>query len=98
VSYYSPFIVSCLTQELYTNVVGRQIDLFDISDATDIHGTKYDDPENPVAPSGELEDDIKPAEYVDFIDMIDDDELERFGLHNGKHLDFSVSTSIHNFC
>jgi hypothetical protein len=39
-----------------------------------------------VAPEGKLEDDIEAAEYVDFIDLIDDDELERFGLHNGMDI------------
>ncbi|KAK7062699.1 hypothetical protein VNI00_000187 [Paramarasmius palmivorus] len=51
--------------------------------ATDIHGTKYDDPANPVAPKGKLDKSITPATYVSFVDYIDDDQLARFGLHNG---------------
>ena len=61
----------------------RQADLFSIAKATDIHGTKYDDPANPVAPKGKLDKSITPATYVSFVDYIDDDQLARFGLHNG---------------
>ncbi|KAK0451314.1 esterase-like activity of phytase-domain-containing protein [Desarmillaria tabescens] len=61
----------------------KQADLFDISNATDIHGTKFDDPANPIAVDGELDGDIVPATYVSFVDYIDDDQLARFGLQNG---------------
>ncbi|KAJ8494303.1 hypothetical protein ONZ45_g13284 [Pleurotus djamor] len=62
----------------------RQADLIDISQATDIHGTKFDDPANPISPGGKLDESITPATYVEFVDLIDDDELKRFGIHNGK--------------
>ncbi|KAL0945215.1 hypothetical protein HGRIS_000727 [Hohenbuehelia grisea] len=62
----------------------RQADLFDISKATDIHGTKFDDPANPIADDGDLDKSIKAANYVSFLSMIDKDQLARFSLHNGK--------------
>lgn len=69
----------------------RQADLFSIAAATDIHGTKFDDPSNPIAPGGVLDSGIVPATYVSFVDYIDDDQLERFGLHNGTY----TSCSLH---
>lgn len=62
----------------------RQIDLFDISDATNIANTKFDDPANPAAPNGVLVAGITPAIYQSFINMLDKVQLGRFGLHNGK--------------
>ncbi|KAI0682256.1 esterase-like activity of phytase-domain-containing protein [Earliella scabrosa] len=62
----------------------KQADLFDISNATDIHGTKFDDPSHPIAKDGKLDKSITPATYESFVDFIDDDQLARFGLHNGK--------------
>ncbi|KAK7442763.1 hypothetical protein VKT23_016010 [Stygiomarasmius scandens] len=60
----------------------KNADLFSIAGATDIHGTKFDDPSNPIAKKGKLDKSITPAEYVAFVSYIDDDELARFGLHN----------------
>ena len=68
----------------------RQADLFDISNATDIHGTKFDDPSHPIAKDGKLDKSITPATYESFVDFIDDDQLARFGLHNGA---FAFATS-----
>ena len=56
----------------------------DISNATDIHGTRFDDPANPIAKDGDLDDSITPGTYVSFVDFIDDTQLGRFGVHNGK--------------
>lgn len=64
----------------------RQADLFSIKKATDIHGTKFDDPANPIAINGVLDTSIVPAEYVPFVDYLDPVQLARFGLHNGKIL------------
>lgn len=64
----------------------RQPDLFDISKATDIHGTKFDNPANPVAVNGALDSSITPATYVPFVNYIDETQLARFGLHNGEDL------------
>ncbi|KAF9483227.1 hypothetical protein BDN70DRAFT_874104 [Pholiota conissans] len=62
----------------------KQIDLFSITNATDIHGSKFDNPANPVSPLGVLDSSITPAEYVSFVNIVDDAQLARFGLHNGK--------------
>lgn len=61
----------------------KNADLFSIRQATDIHGSKFDDPSNPIATDGKLDKSIAPATYVSFVSFIDDDQLARFGLHNG---------------
>ena len=61
----------------------RQADLIDISNATNIAGSKFDSSKNPIAKKGKLDKSITPATYVGFVDFIDDDQLARFGLHNG---------------
>ncbi|KAJ7169277.1 esterase-like activity of phytase-domain-containing protein [Mycena crocata] len=61
----------------------KHADLFSIAYATDIHGTKFDEPGTPVAPKGKLDNTVVPAEYVPFVDYADDVQLARFGLHNG---------------
>jgi len=61
----------------------RRIELVDIAQATDIAGTKYDGVV-PVAPSGNLVGGIAPAVLTTFIDMNDNSQLNRFGLHNGE--------------
>ncbi|KAG6829794.1 hypothetical protein H0H92_003449 [Tricholoma furcatifolium] len=65
----------------------KQADLFSIANATDIHGTLFDNPAYPVSPNGTLNSTIIPAEYVSFVNYIDDTQLARFGLHNGKPID-----------
>ncbi|TDL29854.1 hypothetical protein BD410DRAFT_44469 [Rickenella mellea] len=65
----------------------KQADLIDISKATDIHGTKFDDPANPIATNGVLAQGIVPATYVGFVNLINDTQLARFGLHNGSPAD-----------
>jgi hypothetical protein len=63
----------------------RQADLVSIlPPATNIANTDFDSPMFPIAKDGVLNKTITPAAYTSFIDMIDDDELKRFGLHNGK--------------
>ncbi|KAI0693937.1 esterase-like activity of phytase-domain-containing protein [Cerioporus squamosus] len=69
------------------NSAYKQADLLDISNATDIHGTKFDDPTNPIAKKGTLVKDITPGIYESFVSFIDDTQLARFGLHNGKPAD-----------
>ncbi|KAJ3567531.1 hypothetical protein NP233_g6310 [Leucocoprinus birnbaumii] len=61
----------------------KNADLFSIKGATDIHGTKFDSPSTPASPGGKLDKSITPATYVSFVSLIDDDQLKRFGLHNG---------------
>ncbi|KIY62456.1 hypothetical protein CYLTODRAFT_494631 [Cylindrobasidium torrendii FP15055 ss-10] len=67
----------------------KQVDLFDISAATDIHGTKYDDPEHSLRKGGDgdLDDGVEPAQYYSFVDMLDEDGLARFGLQNSDDQD-----------
>ncbi|ETW75139.1 hypothetical protein HETIRDRAFT_455824 [Heterobasidion irregulare TC 32-1] len=65
----------------------KQADLIDISGATDIHGTKFDDPANPVSPKGKLDSAVVPANYVGFVSLINATQLARFGLHNGDPAD-----------
>ncbi|KAF8883997.1 esterase-like activity of phytase-domain-containing protein [Infundibulicybe gibba] len=68
----------------------KQADLFSISGATDIHGSKFDLPANPLAPGGKLDKSITPATYVGFASYIDATQLARFGLHNGKPSDATL--------
>jgi hypothetical protein len=60
----------------------RVVDLLDTSDATNIAGSQYDGTV-PVAPEGKLADGIVPAALTPFIDLNDNAQLEKFGLHNG---------------
>ncbi|TFK84975.1 hypothetical protein K466DRAFT_495616 [Polyporus arcularius HHB13444] len=69
------------------NSAYKQADLLDISNATDIHGTKFDDPTNPIAKKGALVKGITAGTYKSFVSFIDDTQLARFGLHNGKPAD-----------
>ncbi|KAG7095023.1 hypothetical protein E1B28_005817 [Marasmius oreades] len=71
----------------------KQADLFSIAHATNIQGMKFDDPSNPVAPNGKLDKSITPAKYVSFVDYLNDDDLKRFGLHNGGNFDETLIDS-----
>jgi len=64
----------------------RRIELVDIARATDIAGTKYDGLV-PIAPNGNLVGGIVPAVLTTFIDMNDNAQLNKFGLHNGEPKD-----------
>lgn len=61
----------------------KNIGIVDISGATNIANTRYDDPANPVAPGGVLVDGIVAAPFEEFLDIVDDDQLAKAGLHNG---------------
>jgi hypothetical protein len=63
--------------------VYRSIDLFDTTGATNIAGTDFDGTK-PVAPEGKLDPSVTPVKYARFIDMNDNTQLNRFGLHNGE--------------
>ncbi|MCX6951611.1 MAG: esterase-like activity of phytase family protein [Verrucomicrobia bacterium] len=63
--------------------VYRNILVYDIGGATNLAGTKFDDPANPVAPAGVLDSAIKPATRTEFINLNDSAQLAKFGLHNG---------------
>jgi hypothetical protein len=63
--------------------VYRSIDLIDTSKATNIAGTKYDQPTASVAPLGVLDPALTPVAYQSFLNINDNTQLHRFGLHNG---------------
>ena len=56
--------------------------ILDTSKATNIAGSSYDGL-LPVAPMGKLADNVIPATLTPFIDLNDNAQLSRFGLHNG---------------
>ncbi|UCI22259.1 esterase-like activity of phytase family protein [Mesorhizobium sp. B2-1-8] len=61
----------------------RQINIVDVSGATDIAGGAFDAADKPVAPKGVLDPSVTPAKLTPFIDINDAAQLGRFGLHNG---------------
>jgi hypothetical protein len=61
----------------------RKVELLDTSQATNIADSPYDGTV-PVAPNGKLADGIVPATLTPFIDINDNAQLSKFGLHNGK--------------
>ena len=62
----------------------RNADIIDISKATNIKNEKYDAVDGAVANTkGELNKDIKPAEYCPWLSYNNNTQLNRFGLHNG---------------
>lgn len=63
--------------------VYRHIDLIDISNATNIANTSYDNIGGSVAPLGVLNNSITPVAYQSFLDINDNSQLNRFNLHNG---------------
>ncbi|MBX5221368.1 esterase-like activity of phytase family protein [Rhizobium sp. NLR8a] len=60
----------------------RKIDIVDLSAATDIAGSDFD-AGKAAAPKGVLDPSLTPATLTPFIDLNDEAELGRFGLHNG---------------
>jgi hypothetical protein len=62
--------------------VYRRIELLDTSHASNIAGSKYDGSMS-LAPNGKLEPEIAPATLTPFIDINDNEQLAKFGLHNG---------------
>lgn len=61
----------------------RRIELLDVSKATNIAGSIYDGGVS-LAPAGKLTDGIVPATLTTFIDINDNAELGKAGLHNGE--------------
>jgi hypothetical protein len=64
----------------------RKIEMIDTHGATDIGG-KYDGRADSIAPRGVLHDGIVPVKMTDFLDLNDNAQLGRFGLHNGEPSD-----------
>ncbi|KAG8918311.1 hypothetical protein FRC02_002463 [Tulasnella sp. 418] len=73
-----------------TKAAYKSVDVFDITSATDIRGSSYDGT-TPVAPGGQLVSEIQPATYTSFVNLLDQDQLKRFSLHNGKCFIFTQS-------
>ena len=61
----------------------RRVEIVDVSAATDIAGSRYDGLV-PVAPGGQLVAGVTPATLTSFIDINDNAQLNKFGLHNGE--------------
>src|SRR5215475_7545719 len=61
----------------------RSVELIDTTQATNIAGMVYD-ATVPVAPGGKLAEGIVPATLTPFIDLNDNAQLNKFGLHNGE--------------
>jgi hypothetical protein len=62
----------------------RQIDVYDLGDATNVKGPKYDCTTCKFASStGVLDADVKPMTLCPWIDFNINKELNRFGLKNG---------------
>lgn len=67
-----------------TTSIYRHIDVFDINSATDIKGSTYDCTNCSVASlAGVLKPAITPATYCSFVDFNLNEQLNRFGAHNG---------------
>lgn len=62
--------------------VYRKVEVLDITGATNLVGGKYDGV-TPLAPGGKLEADVVPAKLTPFVDINDNAQLAKFGLHNG---------------
>ena len=61
----------------------RKIDVLDFAGATNIAGGEFDGGK-PVASKGILDPAVKPATLTAFIDINDNAQLNRYGLHNGE--------------
>lgn len=61
----------------------RGIELLDTAGATNIAGSPYDGTV-PVAPNGKVVEGVVPATLTRYIDINDNAELRKFGLHNGE--------------
>lgn len=61
----------------------RQVVLVDAAKATDIANGPFDAADHPVAPGGVLDASVTAATVTPFIDLNDNAELGRFGMHNG---------------
>lgn len=74
--------------------VYRHIDVFDISQATDIAGDAYDCETCAVADDdGDLDEAITAATYCSFLDFNVNEQLGRFGAHNGGDQDSALLVS-----
>lgn len=66
-----------------TTALFKHVDLWSLTEADNILG-QYDDVGDQISSSkGKLNSDITPATHYSFIDLLDETELAKFGLHNG---------------
>ncbi|AWK87937.1 membrane autotransporter barrel domain protein [Azospirillum thermophilum] len=72
-----------------TNSLYRSIDIVDISGATNLVGTAYEGA-TPVAPGGSLVASVTPVAYTSFLNINNNGQLGRFGLHNGGAQDANL--------
>ncbi|AWB09246.1 hypothetical protein A6A40_30315 (plasmid) [Azospirillum humicireducens] len=72
-----------------TDSLYRSIDIVDVSNATNLVGTVYEDT-TPVAPGGNLAASVTPASYTQFLSLNDNGQLAKFGLHNGGAQDSNL--------
>ncbi|EED20789.1 conserved hypothetical protein [Talaromyces stipitatus ATCC 10500] len=63
--------------------VYRNVDIFDISSATNIKSALYDAHNGTISPDGVLNPKITPAQYCTWLDFNVNSQLNRFGVHNG---------------
>ncbi|KAJ9244380.1 hypothetical protein DTO169E5_1598 [Paecilomyces variotii] len=63
--------------------VYRHVDVFDISNATNIKSAVNDGFNSTIAPAGTLTRGIIPAQYCSWLDFNVNSQLNRFGVHNG---------------
>lgn len=71
----------------------KHADLISTKNATDIHGTKYDAPANPISPGGTLDASITPTPYASFVDLVDPAQIGKFGLQTGGAFDQTLIAS-----
>ena len=57
--------------------------MIDISKATNIKGKKYDSFDSSIAPKGVLNSDITPTTYCPWLSYNNNEQLNKFGAHNG---------------
>lgn len=73
-----------------TESIYRHIDLYSIKDATNILG-KYDgEGEKVASKKGKLVDGITPATHYEWININDNTELNKYGVHNGGSDDYTL--------
>ncbi|WPG97818.1 Putative secreted protein ARB-04696-like protein [Acrodontium crateriforme] len=72
-----------------TESIYRHVDIFDISNATNVKGATHDCSTCQIASSskGVLNSDITPAQYCSWLDFNVNSQLNKFGAHNGGAMD-----------
>ncbi len=68
----------------------RNADIIDISNATNVMGIDDASDGQIASDKGELNSDITPAEYCPWLSYNNNDQLNRFGVHNGGDIDQSL--------